>query len=669
MIDINKIKDVINKDNLSKFKIDKYKLKEAYGKVNSCIKLVVNKSDKFVRQGYEKLKNALKVINNHINKEKAKLLLQKINAAFTKDRLKAYYDNTKKFFTKENLTQTYERIKTSYKENTLSYVAFGTFGIFLFVTLGVSISQSAKPVPVIEKKVVITDNVAEEYYYKGQYDIAIEEYKKLQEKDADNGLWNVKIAEIYSIMGKLDDSKEYIAKAKEKANKNPEVLNYIIFTEFMNKDYASALKYGEAALAQLPKDKKIIKTMFTVYMANNMQDRAAELIGSYPVDTKSAYDLAEYARMLMILGQWEEGYKELRFAWGIDKDEYKIYDVLAQIAVYNKDTLLENITTLSERNPYDVGYKMWLAKIYSISDASAEQASKLIEELKTQDAGKIEIKLIEAATLQGLKQNEKADELIEKVIAENKEDYRILHTAAWYYLNKMDYTAAEQYCRESIVKNKNYTDNYGFLMPQILKAQGKTVEGEPYFRTAMYKEPYNYNIMLTVANYYWYTAKDTEKAMENFKFAELIKPNDPEIKYNMALIHISNNKVEEAIDLLKKSIALSDSTAKYHRTLGSVYLLAGNPAEAIKEIRYAYGSDETDIMTLNNAGCYYLTQDVNMDRAEYNLRKAQEGITDATDKYTADTIRENYKKVKDILDKYTSGSVQSIKIPELVLFY
>jgi tetratricopeptide (TPR) repeat protein len=526
-----------------------------------------------------------------------------------------------------------------------------------------------KPLPVIETKVVITDNIAEEYYYKGQYDNAIEEYKRLQEKDPANGLWNIKIAEIYSIMGSMESSKEYIVKAKELANKNPEVLNYIIFTEFMNKDYASALKYGEEALSQFPKDKKIIKTMFTVYMANNMQDKASGLIASYPVDSKSAYELAEYARMLMIAGQWEEGYKELRFAWSIDKDEYKIYDVLAQIAVYNKDTLLENITTLSEKNPNDSAYKMWLAKIYSISDATAEQAGKLIEELKTQEVGKIELKLIEAAALQSLKQNEKADELIENVINESKDDYRVLHTASWYYLNKGNLASAEQYCRESIVKNKNYTDNYGFLMPEILKAQGKTVEGEPYFRTAMYKEPYNYNIMLTVANFYWHTAKDTEKAMENFKFAEIVKPSDPEIKYNMALIHISNNKTEESVELLKKAITLSDSTAKYHRTLGSVYLLAGNAAEAIKEIRYAYGSDETDIMTLNNAGCYYLTQDVNMDRAEYNLRKAQEGITETTDKYTADTIRENYKKVKEILDQYTSGSSQSIKIPELVLFY
>jgi Tfp pilus assembly protein PilF len=409
--------------------------------------------------------------------------------------------------------------------------------------------------------------------------------------------------------------------------------------------------------------------MFTVYMANNMLDKAKSLVSQYPVDVKSAYDISEHARMMMVTGQWQEGYASLRSAWDKDRDEYKIYDVLAQIAVYNRDDLLENVTSLLEKNPNDLAYKMWLAKIYSSSDATANEAINLLEELKTHDVGKIEIKLIESAALQSLNQDDKADELIIKVIEENKEDYRVLHTAGWYYLNKKDYINAEKYCRESIIKNKNYPDNYGFLMTEILKAQGRTGEGEPYFRTAIFKEPYNYNTMLTIANYYWYTAKNTEKALENFKFAEIVKPNDPDIKYNMALINITSEKQDEAINLLNQSIKLSESTAKYHRTLGTLYLLNKKPQEAIKEIRYAYAADQTDIMTLNNAGCYYISQDVNLEKGEYNLRKALEGITDSTDKYTSDTIKENYKKAKELLDKYNSGSGNELKMPDFVLFY
>jgi tetratricopeptide (TPR) repeat protein len=619
MIDIKKLKNFFKKDKLVKIKIDKVKIKKFYLTIKDFFKK----------------------------------------------------ENLKKEFSKESIENRLAALKVSFKENTKTYIIVGSIGVFLLVSLGFSIKQLSNTVATTarEKKIVITNNEAEEYFYKGQYDKAIEEYIKLQQKDPAEGLWYAKMSEIYSVMGNIESSKVYLTKAKELGSKNPEVLNYIVFTEFMNKNYSSALQQGEEALAQFPKDKTLIKTMFTVYMANDMLEKAKELIAGYPADVKSAYEIAEYARMLMVVGQWEEGYEELRIAWDVDKDEYKIYDVLAQIAVYNNDIILENVTSLAEKNPNDLAYKMWLAKIYSLSEATADQAAELIKELKQHDIGKIEIKLIEAAALQNLKQTEQADELIKKVIDENKDDYRVLHTAGWYYLNKMDFASAERYCRESIAKNKNYTDNYGFLMTEILKAQGKSVEGEPYFRTAMYKEPYNYNIMLTIANYYWYTTKDTVKALEHFKFAELVKPSDGDIKYNMALINISNKNIDEAVDLLKKSIKISDSTAKYHRTLGTVYLLNGKPAEAIKEIRYAFGSDETDIMTLNNAGCYYITQDLNLSKGEYNLRKAQEGITETTDKYTADTIKSNYKKVKELLDKYNNGSNETLKIPELTLFY
>ena len=671
MIDIKKLKEFFSKDRLTKVKIDKEKIEERFDVFKSQSKKALDKSIKLLKAACVKSKTLIIKFKDKVNKEDIKELFHKIKISFTKEKIKNFSVRIKDFFKKENLKNTLKALKVSFKENTKAYIIFGLMGIFLIVSLALSIKQLSNTVSTaaVKGKIVIKNNVAEEYFYKGQYDKAIDEYILLQQKEPAEGLWYAKMSEIYSIMGNIESSKEYLVKAKELGGKNVEVLNYIVFTEFMNKDYSSALQQGEESLALFPKDKKLIKTMFTVYMANNMLEKAKELISSYPVDIKSSSETAEYARMLMITEQWEEGYKELKIAWEVDKDEYKIYDVLAQISVYNRDTLLENVTSLAEKNPNDLAYKMWLAKIYSLSEVTADQAAKLIEELRQHDIGKIEIKLIEAAILQNLKQTEQADELIKKVIDENKDDYRVLHTAGWYYLNKMNFTSAENYCRESIAKNKDYTDNYGFLMPEILKAQGKSIEGEPYFRTAMYKEPYNYNIMLTIANYYWYTTKDTEKALENFKFAEIVNPNDGEIKYNMALINITNKNTDEAVELLNQSIKISDSTAKYHRTLGTIYLLNGKPAEAIKEIRYAYASDETDVMTLSNAGCYYITQDTNLVKGEYNLRKALEGITDATDKYTSDTIKSNYEKVKGLLDKYNNSSNETLKIPELTLFY
>lgn len=540
----------------------------------------------------------------------------------------------------------------------------GALAVVVVITAGtISIKK-------YNKKYEITTNKAEEYFYMAEYDKAIEEYKNIALKDKNAALWNLKISEVYSVKGDTDNSKKYLSMVKEAGSKDPEILNLLIFTEFMNKDYKTAAEDGEKALELLPKEKKLIKTMFTVYMANNKMDKAKNLIKQYEVDKKSAYDMAEYSRMLILLGQWDDGMKVLKEAWNVDKDEYKIYDTLSQIATYNKDKILQIVTNLSNKNTSDIAYKMWLAKIYSMAPETAPQASDVLNKLKNQDTGKIEIKLIESSVLQNSGEASKADDMINNIIKENGGDYRILHTAGWFYLNKKEIDKAEKYCKESIVKNKNYPDNYGFLMPEILKAKGKSLEGEPYFRTALYLEPYNYNIMLNIANYYWYTAKNADKALQYYGFAQIVKPDDAEIKYNMALINLTNGKKDEAVKLLTQCIKIDDMVPKYHRTLGTIYLLNKDTASAIKEIRYAYHGDENDIITLNNAACYYISVEGNLERGFYNMNVAYKGINKNTDEYTKNVIESNYTKIKKLVDDYKNGKPnQRLQVPDLTLFY
>lgn len=580
--------------------------------------------------------------------------------------MKNYKEIVSKYFDKvksKKMNFNFKNHKDTLKKH--GNIFMSVLGVFIAAVISINIISAKET-----KRYKITNNRAEVYFYAVDYNNAIKEYEKIADKDKLSPMWDMKISEIYSVEGNVADSRKYITRAKQMDSKDEDILNYIVFTEFMNKDYNIAMKDGIAALKLYPKSKELIKTMFTVYMANQMLDNAKKLIKDYPYDSKSAYEMAEYSRMLMIVGNMDAGFKILKDAWLIDRDEYKIYDVLSQIAVYNRDSLLESITDLSQRYPQDVAYKMWLAKVYSGDADTAQQASQIIDQIKNKDIGKVEIKLITASVLQNSGQNSKADDLIDEVIRENSTDYRVLHTAGWYYLNKKDYGKAEKYCEESIVKNKDYPDNYGFLMPEILKAEGKSVEAEPYFRTALRLEPYNYNIMLNIANYYWTTTKNTNKALEYFKFAEIVKPSDPEIKYNMAMIHINNKETTQAVDLLKQCIKLNDAVPKYHRTLSTVYFAMNNSKDAYAQIKYAYNCDQQDILTLNNAGAYYITIDGNLERGLYNFTKAKEGINASTDKYTKDTITANYNKAKKLLDEYNNGSANaSIAIPEFTLFY
>lgn len=129
-------------------------------------------------------------------------------------------------------------------------------------------------------------------------------------------------------------------------------------------------------------------------MVNGKVDKAKELIKSYNVDKTSAYDLAEYWRLVTIFGDLQGGLNWLKEAWNVDKDEYKIYDVLAQESQYNSDKLTESIQKLDKDNPRDTAYKMWLAKIYSLDVNKSDEELKIIEELRNKDVDKIEIELI-----------------------------------------------------------------------------------------------------------------------------------------------------------------------------------------------------------------------------------------------------------------------------------
>ncbi|MCI6277322.1 MAG: hypothetical protein MR639_11380 [Clostridium sp.] len=526
-------------------------------------------------------------------------------------------------------------------------------------------------------------NDGERYFYSGDYEKSIKEYEKLFRKD-NNPLWYCKIAEVYSVQGNLEKSKEYIGLSKnelinfEKSSSQyhgfydmkKEILNYIVFNEYINKDYQMALKDGEEYIDMDKDNKALIKTMIALYKVTGNMDKAENLLINYPVDDNSAYDKAEFARMLMLIDKWDQGFKELKEAWYLDKDEYKVYDVIAQISAYNRDDMVKRISKLIDEDKNEVAYKVWMAKIYSISADTAEESIELLDEIKDSDIGSIQVNFMKANIHKDEKDVEGNESLVKSIIDDNEDDYRVLHTAAWYYFNKGQYKVALDYCSKSIEKNKNYPDNYGFLMPEILKALNNPEGGKPYFRTAIYREPYNYNILLNIANFYWDAEKNSEKSLEYFNQASLIKPEDVEIKYNMAMININISNFQDAIDLLRICVETDESVPKYHRTLGTLYMVNGNTKEGIKETRAAYESDKNDVLNLNNAGCYYINFTDDLERGVYNLQKAYEGLNDTYDEYTKTTIKENYDKASKLLEQYLTGEEgESLKVPQLVLFY
>lgn len=532
-----------------------------------------------------------------------------------------------------------------------------------------------------KKAVTIATNTAEEAFYNKKYDVAIEGYKKLQEKD-EWPIWNVKIAEIYSIKGDFVKSNDLLQKSYEARNKvvdtqgkekiedkDKELTNYIVFTYLMNGENKKALEYGELFLKDYPTDKNLLKTMFTVYLVNNEKTKAKELVKNYPRQDLTSSDLAILAEMNMLVDNWNEGFSLLKDAWYLDKNEVKVFDVVAQIAADDKEGTLSKISKLQKDNPNEVAYKLMMAKIYSMSKDSANKAKEIIDSLGSNDTDSVNLMLIESSIYKNMGDTEKSEEILNQIINNNSDSFIGYNIAAWKSCDLGKYADATEYCKKSILANRDYADNYASLMVEIMSKQGKMEGTEPYFRTALYKEPFNYSIMTKLAEYYSNTVKDTDKALYYYNLASKINPNDAEIYYDMALINISNQREDEAIELLKKSIKLNEKSSKYYRALGTTYLNKQKNEDAIKAIRNSYSIDKNDILTLNNAGCYYITVEKDVSKAMTNLKAAYDGINEKTDENDKKIITDNYNKVKALYDSYNKNKDIKLQVPDLKLFY
>ncbi|WP_244834862.1 hypothetical protein [Clostridium sp. BJN0001] len=531
------------------------------------------------------------------------------------------------------------------------------------------------------KSITIAENSAEEAFYNRDYERSINLYEDLLKKDP-WPLYKVKIAEIYSIQGDYDKSNALLQEAYEDRNsiidtegkedyedKDRELANYIVFTFYMNGEYKKALEYGEMFFKDYSDDKKLLKTMFTVYMTNHEIDKAKDIVNDYPEDDSDSKDLANLGRMYMLIDDYDNGFDLLKKAYENDKDEVKVFDVIAQIADYNKDKIMRKISDLSKKDEDEDVYKLWMAKIYSMSPYSAYESLDILNEIRDSEGDSINFKLIESNAYENSGDEEESNKILSLIISDKDKSFIGYHTAAWQEFNDGSYDNALDDCKKSILLNKDYADNYGFLIPEIMEKQNKEDEAEPYFRTALYKEPFNYNIMIKIAKYYLNTSSDNNMSLKYYNLASKIKPDDAEIYYNIALININEQNNNEAVLNLNKCIKIDPQNSKYFRTISTVYSNIGENEKALKNIKNAYALNKNDILTLNNAGCYYISVEGDIQRGMVNLKAAYQEMDEDTGDDERKIITDNYSKAKKIYDEYNKMDGRDISIPEFKLFY
>ena len=550
-----------------------------------------------------------------------------------------------------------------------------TIGMSLTITLGIVVGVHSI---MGQEDITIADNQAEEYFYEGKYDEAIEEFTKIQKKD-EWPIWKLKVAEIYSIKGELDKSNMLLKEAVIKRDKliqdnngkyidaDKIFMNEVIFNFFMNKDYDQALSLGEDYILNNEQYKPLMRTMLAIYATVGEEENAKDIVDQYKVDENSAYDMSVYANMQMVVGNIKEALITLKNAFELDKDEINVLDVVGQLATYNKEEVLECLTELSEGN--DKAYDVFLAKVYTMDEEDYNLASALLNSLDESFKESLTYSVLKAQLLYETDREEEAKEIINNITDSKDKGYGQYYIEAEEYLKEGQYDKAIEACKKSIVENKDYAENYGVLLPEILIAKNDIISIDSYFRTALLKEPFNINMIINIANYYSNKALQYDKAIGYFELASKMKDDDAEIYYFLGNMEVNKEKEENSIEYFEKAIELDSNNSKYFRALGTAYYALGENEKSIENTRKAYMLDESDILALNNAGCYYMSVEKDVWRGFSNIEAAYEEMPEDIDKEIKRKITDNYNKAKSIFDVYIENEDTDIKTPQFELFY
>lgn len=502
-----------------------------------------------------------------------------------------------------------------------------------------------------EKTVSIAGNKAEQYYYDGKFDDAINEYMTMQ-KDDKWPIWTVKAAEVYSVKGDIAQSDNLLKEAMVKRDKemlengdkyieqDKELINQVVFTFYINEDIDQAESLGEYYLLTYSTYKPLLKTMFAVYIAKGDTKSAKEIVNAYPVDNADAYDLAILAKMQIMLGNYDDGLGNLKKSYDVDKNEVKSFDVIRETCEFDKRELLKKVKKLSEDNPKEEAYKVWLEEINMLDESTIDLSENIINEIN---------------------RNINIDEL-------DKESYVYNYAEAWNYYNKGQYDEALEYCNNAIEAKPEYENTFGILMPEILIAKENSDKVEGYFRTAIYNEPFNYNLISKIGKIYKTKLQNYNKAKECFNLAVSLNKNEDGLYYNLALVDLAREKTDEAIEGLKKAISINEDH-KYYRALGTIYYNNGDYDNAIECIRAAYSLNENDVLSLNNAACYYVTVDKDIWRGYSNIESAYNDMPSNLAQESKDLITRNYEAIKKVYDKHVNNEGTPIKIEGLELSY
>jgi predicted O-linked N-acetylglucosamine transferase (SPINDLY family) len=263
-------------------------------------------------------------------------------------------------------------------------------------------------------------------------------------------------------------------------------------------------------------------------------------------------------------------------------------------------------------------------------------------------------KLEQAVVLCGIKEFDKAANILQKILKNNDKDYDALNLLGVIAAQKKDYTKSLKYLESSLkINSENYIalNNLGLIYLNLKKLDLAIIN----FNKAL-KINQNYSQVHNNIGNYYIEKKEFSKAIKSYEEAIKINSNFFEAFNNIGLAYFHLENFNEAQKNYLQAIKLNKSYYEAYNNLGTLFLSSNKNIEAIKyfslaiqiktdysdaylqrgEAYYELGNFALAINDLENAIKY--NQD--NDRGVLFLAKLKSGNWDKINEYV------NYLKVK-----------------------
>lgn len=394
---------------------------------------------------------------------------------------------------------------------------------------------------------------------------------------------------IYLKSGNFEKIKPFEEKINEFPPEDYQTFYMLGTTYVALHQYEKAVSYLLKAVEINPDNPLLLNNLGSTFLALHRPEDALEVFKqSLALDSENQVTYYNIAVTLRLLERHKEAYDYFLNAYKLEPSPFYLTSLAASaLKSEHYDEAIKYYELISASSENDSSYKLPLACAYAgIKDY--EKALELLEPSEAEDKEKLtvpyKLKLIEIYT--ALKKYEEAKNLYAEIVKKGGVDPDIYYDYAVVCGLSGDKEKAEYILKKVLQLNPQFAPAHKDL--GVLYLDSRLFDyARDEFQKAYELEPENPFIIYEYGNFFQLSG-EYKKAEE---FYDKVLESDfltPDILLNIALNNLSKNNTEKAQKILERAIKLDTQNVRILYNLGKIYFINNNKESAKQLLEDAY---------------------------------------------------------------------------------